>query len=664
MIPAADNTQVESNLQGQKVDMSFAKGAEKHLMSLLTRMYSDPELAVIRELATNALDSHIMVGQTKPIEVTTPSLLSPYFRVKDYGVGLSVEDIHTLYSQYGASLKRDSNAVNGMLGIGCKAPLAYADQFTLTAVKDGVRIQVAISRDEDGGGGMTIVDTASTKDPNGVEVLVPARTGNQMANKAAELFRYWPEKSVLLNGAEPARFTGTVKISDKLFVTQGDRYNTQQSKIVMANVAYPAGDLLDLRELGIPYGYAVIAYVEPGAVDFAPSREALEFTRRTRERISLVALEVKKGIVQAIQDHIEAASTPQEAVCEVLKWKQLLGSNRPDAFKYGGRVLPTSLKRPDVVPGRVRGRLFITSNSDYRMGSASDVPVIDLEHFTNSVFVTGYDMGSFTATHKKKLRQWTEKQQFNDVVRYFVLVDFDLGTAKNYIDPKRIVKWETVHAEQLPKAQRLVSGRLPGSYDIVTTEGTGRSDGSPGTRSGVPGKDIDQNHPVYYYHGNISQGYRWAGNLTQLGVKHFTIVCLPENRLAKFRRENPNFKEVTVVIEDKFKNLSEDSKLALAMHEQGVTAIFQTLGGWGRKFADPDITKAIRLAKIDVSALVWRHAWVDNGSLDTSWSNPLDKYPLFDGSDLRYSGTQSPEYKNHVKAYLNWHYQMSQKKRP
>jgi hypothetical protein len=60
--------------------MSFDENSLSHLMSILTDLYSDPALAVIREYSTNALDSHVEAGNTDPIEVILPSMLNPSLR--------------------------------------------------------------------------------------------------------------------------------------------------------------------------------------------------------------------------------------------------------------------------------------------------------------------------------------------------------------------------------------------------------------------------------------------------------------------------------------------------------------------------------------------------------------------------------------------------------
>jgi hypothetical protein len=87
---AADRT-VEGNLEGEDIKMGVADMA--HILNVVTDLYSDRELACIREYSTNALDAHIEAGITSPIEVTTPSALSPFLTIRDYGVGLDLEDI-------------------------------------------------------------------------------------------------------------------------------------------------------------------------------------------------------------------------------------------------------------------------------------------------------------------------------------------------------------------------------------------------------------------------------------------------------------------------------------------------------------------------------------------------------------------------------------------
>ena len=248
MIPERNTVQVQSTIEGDAISMSVDQSALQHIMNVLTDIYADPELAVIREYATNALDSHVQAGQSRPIEVTTPTPLSPTFKVRDYGTGADLQDIEDWFSTYGASSKRGSNDAVGMLGIGCKSALAYVDQFTITGIKNGRKITVSAARDETGAGVMTVVENVPTTEPQGVEVQVPARRDNELSDKAESFFRFWDEGTVLLNGQAPPKLEG-YELSGGEFVLEDTgarswrgRHGTGRLTVVMGNVPYPAPD--------------------------------------------------------------------------------------------------------------------------------------------------------------------------------------------------------------------------------------------------------------------------------------------------------------------------------------------------------------------------------------------------------------------------------------
>ena len=97
----------------------------RYVASLLRNNYSNTRLAVIREISANALDANAEAGVSRSIEIKMPTSLNPTFAVRDFGGGLSQEDIFGLYSKYGKSTKRSSNNYIGAFGIGKFAPLSY-----------------------------------------------------------------------------------------------------------------------------------------------------------------------------------------------------------------------------------------------------------------------------------------------------------------------------------------------------------------------------------------------------------------------------------------------------------------------------------------------------------------------------------------------------------
>lgn len=185
---------------------SFAMGIDEahiaHVIGMLSEQYSNPVLAVIREYAANALDAHREVGSTAPIRVTLPSAFNPELVVEDWGLGLSADEIGRVYGQYGASTKRDSNTQIGGFGIGSKSAFAVADQFTVTAVKDGEQTSVIFARNEGGGGG-NIIGQKKVNAPNSVRVTVPVDGDfDAYEREARNLFRFWEPGEVEVVGTE------------------------------------------------------------------------------------------------------------------------------------------------------------------------------------------------------------------------------------------------------------------------------------------------------------------------------------------------------------------------------------------------------------------------------------------------------------------------------
>ena len=128
MIPTKkEDITLTTTVEGESIRMRIDEDATEHIIALLTDLYSDPEAAIIREVSTNALDSHIAARQTKPVLVSTPTALSPIFRVQDFGLGLDADDFRNIYSLYGRSTKTDTNEQVGSLGLGCKSPLTYTN---------------------------------------------------------------------------------------------------------------------------------------------------------------------------------------------------------------------------------------------------------------------------------------------------------------------------------------------------------------------------------------------------------------------------------------------------------------------------------------------------------------------------------------------------------
>src|ERR1041385_7824447 len=77
------------------------KSSAKAFQILSSSLYPDPVKAIIRELGTNAADSHIAAGKREvPFSVQLPSTLAPEFVIRDFGTGISPDRVMTVYRTY------------------------------------------------------------------------------------------------------------------------------------------------------------------------------------------------------------------------------------------------------------------------------------------------------------------------------------------------------------------------------------------------------------------------------------------------------------------------------------------------------------------------------------------------------------------------------------
>lgn len=286
-----------------------------HIVSILRdKLYSNKVLAVVREYCTNAQDAHVEAGKKDvPIRVTLPGALDPTFRVRDFGPGLSEEEIRTVYALYGASTKRNSNEVVGQLGLGCKAAFAYTDRFTIVSWQNRIKKTYVAYIDETRVGKISLIHTEEdTGSSDGIEIQVPVKTNDihLFYGEAANLlpfFRPLPETIGII--LKPREYTFVDQFSDS-GASFGININGYSSvRIVMGGVPYlinstQLSGLISQENMKL-MNTNMDLYVEIGEVDVAANRETLEFTKRTVETISKYFSLVKSSIENHINGKIE-----------------------------------------------------------------------------------------------------------------------------------------------------------------------------------------------------------------------------------------------------------------------------------------------------------------------------------------------------------------------
>ena len=157
----------------KSVDAFTIKASARAFEILSSNLYSNPLGSMIRELSTNAYDAHVMVGKAQePFHLTLPSVLEPSFKIRDFGPGLSHNDIMNIYTTFFESTKTNSNDMVGCLGLGSKSPFGVADNLTVTSFFQGEKTIYSAFLNADRIPSIALFHKEPTDEPNGVEIEV------------------------------------------------------------------------------------------------------------------------------------------------------------------------------------------------------------------------------------------------------------------------------------------------------------------------------------------------------------------------------------------------------------------------------------------------------------------------------------------------------------
>jgi hypothetical protein len=638
--------QVEGGLPGEKIFATINAEDMPFVISTLTDLYEDSEMAVIREYSTNARDAMIEAGKAgEPIQVQLPTPLSPYLRIKDFGIGLDTEDIREIYSRYGASTKRNSNEVVGMLGLGCKSALTYGDSFTLSSVKDGNKIEVAISRDEESGIVMKVVDEYVTDDPNGVEVIIPVTGYHNFETKAAEFYSYWEEGTVLVNGEAPKRING-FWVADDLLVTEGRGEDT----IVMGNVPYPfPNDYSDWQR-----NYSITAFVPIGEVNFTPSRESLKTNALTKATIERVLKRVEEEAGTAVTKLIEDSGSKPEALALYNQFTGIFKSKFKVEATYKGKEIPNLMDAPKV---GTRSQEFIvveaTKTKSYRSKGWSRMNAYPSTIWNKTIFIRGYDGADFSPYKRKKMDQWMAEQ--GDMPEYQNVVFTSSVPNHHWIEKGRIFPWQEIKDQKIVREDvKLPSGRVSGSYEGYVN-GTYQLE--------ILAEDIDTTKPILYAEKSYGYSHDAFSLANQANPNGWTFLQIGSNRVNKLVRDFPNAKPLNEYIKEMAQEwadeLTDDDKLHLVIQEKTDSYEYNFLNGV--TVEDPNLQAAIDQVFNKDTTLVKKHQTFKgyvNVSEDIEWSDPLDNYPLL--TEMRFYGTMNATMRNHVALYVNAAYAAGQ----
>lgn len=289
---------------------------------ILSSLYSDKPLAIVRELGCNAMDSHIASGQpNRPLHVHVPNALEPWLTIQDFGTGISHENIYKIYTEYFNSTKTNTNDQVGMLGLGSKSPFCYTDSFTITSIFQGVKRIYNAYFNQQGVPTISLASQENTTDHNGVAIQIPVKQSDLGGFHQAiwKAFRFFDVKPEITGGdvewsKDKADFIGSFW---KSFT------NLNQSYAIMGGVAYPIDTYRVSNEnYDITRKAGLVIQFEIGELDVTPSRESLMYHDWVVENINKKIDLVKKDFVSIVENTITTSDNLLDAMKALYQLKE------------------------------------------------------------------------------------------------------------------------------------------------------------------------------------------------------------------------------------------------------------------------------------------------------------------------------------------------------
>lgn len=315
LLTVPQNEAVMSNVN--EIGEFRIRNSAKAFSILSSGLYANKIRAIVRELSCNAYDSHVAANKKDvPFEVHLPNRLNPNFSVRDFGTGLDHDQVTNIYTTYFESTKSNSNDFIGALGLGSKSPFSYTDNFTVTAIKNGIKgIYTAFINDQ-GVPSIALMSVDSTDEPTGVEVkfAVPDDSDYyKFKSEAATVLRFF-DPMPIISGQDldliPVEYEDRDIIPGVHLRKVNDR-SDWGSKAVMGNIVYPISVpnwnhfLLDF-----PFEF----HFGIGELDFQASREGLSYIPQTIDAIKNKIEQLENALENHFKNMVDSQPTMWEKV--------------------------------------------------------------------------------------------------------------------------------------------------------------------------------------------------------------------------------------------------------------------------------------------------------------------------------------------------------------
>lgn len=278
------------------------RNSAKAFSILSSGLYANKIRAIIRELSCNAYDSHVAAGRKDtPFELHLPTSYEPWFAIRDYGTGLNHDQVTNIYTTYFESTKTASNDFIGALGLGSKSPFSYTDNFSVTAIQNGLKGIYTAFINNEGVPSIALMTAEETDEADGVEVKFAVENRpdfNSFYSEVHTVFQFFATKPVITGRSDVE--LPIPEYYERDIIPGVHHSRAYHSVAVMGNIAYPIeipGELSDKVRMMLAT-CSLEMHFDIGELDFQASREGLSYIPET-----VAALTAR---IEATYDAIEA----------------------------------------------------------------------------------------------------------------------------------------------------------------------------------------------------------------------------------------------------------------------------------------------------------------------------------------------------------------------
>lgn len=362
-------SEVETTVENN-IGFGISDNSDAIIFDMFTeKMYSNPIGSIVREITSNAVDSHIEANVNDPVVIRLTNDVdtnTTHISFIDVGVGMSPERIKEVYSVYFNSTKRDTNNQIGGWGLGGKTPLAYKryidntdeydNSFHVITTHNGIKYHYVVHEGEKSPE-ISLLFREKSINHNGTEVKIEVNASDLDAFIKELKYQLVYFDNILFEGFNDYEELNDYKIYHGNYFSYRENSITSYAHINLGGVFYPIDyNVLDLNS---SHFYTSIGVkFDIGEIEVIPSRESIKYSKKTikviKDRINSAMNELKdlflkqNSKIESLLDYYKNANYNSRFYIDEETYIDIPENNKvfenidyvlPN-FRYNGIILP------------------------------------------------------------------------------------------------------------------------------------------------------------------------------------------------------------------------------------------------------------------------------------------------------------------------------------